>query len=430
MEHIEITRLKENANNPRSISKEKFMKLVKSLLTFPEMLQLRPIVVDNNLMVLGGNMRLKALLHILQMSVNDMGNIIGDIPEERRRMLIERWRNWQSHAIVDVAKADELTDEQKREFIIKDNVGFGEWDMDALANEWNTAQLQEWGLDLWQNQDDDEQKSASDDNYNEDDEVIVCRCQRGDIWQCGDHRVMCGDSANAADVAALMGGVKADMVVTDPPYGVAIGDKNKFLSNATSSEQITQNIMNDNISIDELKSILVSAMTNCRENCNDDAVYYVFAPQVGDLSMMMLMMMKEAGLAVRHNLVWRKNKPTFSLGRLDYDYQHEPIMYTWTKSHHNYRKGAFRSSVWDFKREQKCDLHPTMKPVELIANCLLDGSKEGDIVLDVFGGSGTTMVAAEQLGRCARLMELDPHYCDVIVSRWERLTGNKAIKVN
>ena len=168
MEQIEITRLKENANNPRSISKEKFMKLVKSLLTFPEMLQLRPIVVDNNLMVLGGNMRLKALLHILQMSVNDMENIIGDIAEERRRVLIERWRNWQSHALVDVAKADELTDEQKREFIIKDNVGFGEWDMDALANEWNTAQLQEWGLDLWQNQDDDEQKSASDDNYNED----------------------------------------------------------------------------------------------------------------------------------------------------------------------------------------------------------------------------------------------------------------------
>ena len=292
MEQIEISRIKENANNPRSISKEKFMKLVKSLLTFPEMLQLRPIVVDNNLIVLGGNMRLKALLHILQMSVNDMGNIIGDIAEERRRVLIDRWRNWQSHALVDVAKADELTDEQKREFIIKDNVGFGEWDMDALANEWNTAQLQEWGLDLWQNQDDDEQKSASDDNYNEDDEVIVCRCQRGDIWQCGDHRVMCGDSANAADVAALMGGVKADMVVTDPPYGVAIGDKNKIISNATSSEQITQNIMNDNIPIDELKSILVSAMTNCRENCNDDAVYYVFAPQGGELSMMMLMMMK------------------------------------------------------------------------------------------------------------------------------------------
>ena len=149
MEQIEISRIKENANNPRSISKEKFMKLVKSLLTFPEMLQLRPIVVDNNLMVLGGNMRLKALLHILQMSDNDMGNIIGDVPEERRRILIERWRNWQSHALVDVAKADELTDEQKREFIIKDNVGFGEWDMDALANEWDADDLNDWGVDVW-----------------------------------------------------------------------------------------------------------------------------------------------------------------------------------------------------------------------------------------------------------------------------------------
>ena len=125
------------------------MKLVKSLLTFPEMLQLRPIVVDNNLMVLGGNMRLKALLHILQMSDNDIGYIIGDVPEERRRILIERWRNWQSHALVDVAKADELTDEQKREFIIKDNVGFGEWDMDALANEWDADDLNDWGVDVW-----------------------------------------------------------------------------------------------------------------------------------------------------------------------------------------------------------------------------------------------------------------------------------------
>ena len=149
MEQIEISRIKENANNPRSISKEKFMTLVKSLLTFPEMLQLRPIVVDNNLMVLGGNMRLKALLHILQMSDNDIGYIIGDVPEERRRILIERWRNWQSHALVDVAKADELTDEQKREFIIKDNVGFGEWDMDALANEWDADDLNDWGVDVW-----------------------------------------------------------------------------------------------------------------------------------------------------------------------------------------------------------------------------------------------------------------------------------------
>ena len=144
----------------------------------------------------------------------------------------------------------------------------------------------------------------------------------------------------------------------------------------------------------------------------------------------MMMMMRDSGLEVRHNLVWRKNAPTFSLGRLDYDYQHEPIMYTWTKSHHNYRKGKYRSSVWDFDKPLKCDLHPTMKPVGLVANCLLDCTKEGDIVLDAFGGSGTTLIAAEQLNRKCYMMELDPHYCDVIIARWEKLTGQKAEKIH
>lgn len=145
--------------------------------------------------------------------------------------------------------------------------------------------------------------------------------------------------------------------------------------------------------------------------------------------MMMMMMMRDSGLEVRHNLVWRKNAPTFSLGRLDYDYQHEPIMYTWTKSHHNYRKGKYRTSVWDFDKPRKCDLHPTMKPVELVANCLLDCTKENDVVLDAFGGSGTTIIACQQLKRRARLMELDPHYCDVIIARWEKFTGEKAEKI-
>ena len=146
--------------------------------------------------------------------------------------------------------------------------------------------------------------------------------------------------------------------------------------------------------------------------------------------MMMMMMMKDAGLNVRHQIVWNKNSATFSIGRLDYDYKHEAIMYTWTKTHHNYRKGAFRTSVWDIDKPRKCDLHPTMKPVELVSNCLLDGSKEGDIVLDAFGGSGTTLIAAEQLGRKCYMMELDPHYCDVIIARWEKLTGKKATKIN
>ena len=219
------------------------------------------------------------------------------------------------------------------------------------------------------------------------------------------------------------------MVFTDPPYGVAIGDKNAMLNTVQPSGRCVENIENDILSVDELYKVLTQCMANVRENCKDDASYYVAAPPGGDFGLMM-MMMKDAGLRVRHQLVWNKDSATFSLGRLDYDYKHEAIMYTWTKSHHNYRAGKFRTSVWDITKVHKCDLHPTMKPIELVANCLLDGTKEGDVVLDSFGGSGTTLIAAEQLGRKCFMMELDPHYCDVIIARWEKFTGKKAVKLN
>lgn len=175
---------------------------------------------------------------------------------------------------------------------------------------------------------------------------------------------------------------------------------------------------------------MVKAMVNVRNNCKDDACYYVTSPQGGELGLMMMMMMKDAGIPVRHMLIWEKNSATFSLGRLDYDYQHEPIFYTWTKSHHNYRAGDYRTTVWKYDKPRRCDLHPTMKPVELVANCLMDATREGDTVLDVFGGSGTTLIACEQLNRKCRMMELDPHYCDVIMARWEKLTGRKAVKIS
>lgn len=221
------------------------------------------------------------------------------------------------------------------------------------------------------------------------------------------------------------------MVFTDPPYGVAIGSKNAAIEEATGvqTKSIKEDIANDTLGVDELYKVLQRAMENVRLNCKDDASYYVCAPPGGDMGLMM-MMMKDAGLAVRHQIVWNKSAATFSLGRLDYDYKHEAIMYTWTKKHHNYRKGAMRTSVWDVEKPRACDLHPTMKPLALIENALLDGTKEGDLVLDAFGGSGSTLIAAEQLGRRAYLMELDPHYCDVILSRWEKLTGKTAEKLN
>lgn len=216
------------------------------------------------------------------------------------------------------------------------------------------------------------------------------------------------------------------MIFTDPPYGVSIGSKNAELNTVQPSGRCCENIENDTLSVPELYDVLKKAMDNVRQNAAEDACYYVCAPPGGDMGLMMMMMMRDAGLNVRHQIVWNKNSATFSIGRLDYDYKHEAIMYTWTKKHHNYRNGAFRTSVWDIDKPRKCDLHPTMKPVELVANCILDGTKEGDVVLDAFGGSGTTMIAAEQLGRRCFMMELDPHYCDVILARWEKLTGRKA----
>ena len=252
----------------------------------------------------------------------------------------------------------------------------------------------------------------------------------GDIWELGQHRVMCGDSSDPEAWKQLMSGEKGDMVFTDPPYGVAIGDKNAALQTVQKSGRITENIENDTLSQEDLYEMLKKAFENVRDNCTDEACYFVTSPQGGSLGLMMMMMMRDAGLEVRHVLMWEKNSPTFSIGRLDYDYQHEPIFYTWTKKHHNFRRGENRTTVWKYNKPRKCDLHPTMKPVELVANAILDGTNEGMIVVDAFSGSGTTIIAAEQLKRKARCMELDPKYVDVIVQRWEAFTGRKAVRVN
>lgn len=390
--------------NPRQIKGEKFDRLKASIERNPEMLALRELLVyehGGKYIVIGGNMRYRACK---ELGYTQMPCKI--IPPQ-------------------------ATAEQLNAYIILDNSGFGDWDWDALANEWDSQQLTDWGVDVpnWDDEASEEEQPSEDDDFDEEKDSIECRVKKGEIWQLGKHRLMCGDSSNQEDVKKLMDGELADMVFTDPPYGVAIGDKNKALNRVQPYERCTQNIENDTLSADELYPLLVSAMTNCRENCKDDAVYFVTSPQNGDLGLMMMMMMKDAGLPVRHMLIWEKNSATFSLGRLDYDYQHEPIFYTWTKKHKNHRKGEYRTTIWKYDKPRKCDLHPTMKPVALVENCLKDGTIKGDIVLDVFGGSGTTIIACERQDRFARLMEIDPHYCDVIIARWEQMTKEKAIKI-
>ena len=326
--------------------------------------------------------------------------------------------------------ADDLTPDQIKAFRLADNKTgeFASWDFEKLEfelDELSDFDMEQFGFTF---EDEDEDIQIIEDEAPEVPDVPVSKT--GDIWNLGGHRLICGDSTDPDVFKRLMDGEKADMVFTDPPYGVAIGTKNEVLNSVQKAGKILENIKGDTLSEEELYEMLKKAFINVRENCSDDACYFVTSPQGGSLGLMMMMMMKDAGLEVRHVLMWEKNCATFSLGRLDYDYQHEPMFYTWTKSHHNFRKGQNRTTVWKYDKPRKCNLHPTMKPVELVANALLDGTEKGMICLDCFGGSGTTLIACEQLGRKCYMVELDPHYCDVIIQRWENLTGKKAKLIN
>lgn len=256
------------------------------------------------------------------------------------------------------------------------------------------------------------------------DEQVETRCKRGDIWQLGDHRLMCGDSTVITDVEKLMNGEKADLLFTDPPYNVNIEQKKK--KKILHCNEYNK-IENDNLPAEEFKTFLSDVFKNAYLSLKENASYYVFSCQGGDNEMMM-MMMRENGIPCRHQIIWVKDSPVFSMGRLDYDYKHEPILYGWVKKHTFYRKGDQDKSVWNYPRTAN-KLHPTMKPVELIANALKNSTKENDLVIDLFGGSGSTLIACEQLKRKCRMMELDEHYCDVILTRWENLTGKQAQRI-
>ena len=357
--------------------------------------------------------------------------------------------------------ADDLTPEQVQAFRLADNktAELSEWDINLLDEELRaitSIDMTAFGFGSFE--DAGEQESAEEDDF-EEQEGNRHDVKLGDLWACGEHRILCGDASSTQDADILMGGVAANMVFTDPPYGVSIGDRNAAINAVDPGKggRIEKNIIGDTLGKDDLYKLLVAAMTNLRQHCREDASYYVTAPQGGDLGFLMLSMMRDAGLQVRHNLVWVKNIATFSMGRLDYDYRHEPIFYTWTKKHKFY--GGYDTTVFDDTQEidrmskaelkdlvrklrgenndsviycdkpHRSDIHPTMKPVKLVSRFIVNSSEKGDVVADYFGGSGTTMIAAEQLGRKAYIMELDPHYADVIISRWEALTGREAQRI-
>jgi len=248
----------------------------------------------------------------------------------------------------------------------------------------------------------------------------------GDLWLCGRQRVLCGDATKAEDIERLMDGKKADMVFTDPPYGVSYSEKNTFLNAIDKGNRLQDKIEGDAYQQDNTEEIWLSAFQNIKATLADDASFYICSVQGGESQMMMMMMMKKAELDFHHMLVWVKNNHV--LGRSDYNYKHEPIIYGWNKKHTFYGKGDQKTSVWQYDKPHKSDLHPVMKPVGLVANALLNSSKKGDICIDFFLGSGTTIIACEQLNRICYGCEISEAYCDVILDRFVNLTGINPIR--
>lgn len=241
--------------------------------------------------------------------------------------------------------------------------------------------------------------------------------EAGQLWLIGEHRLLCGDSTKREDVERVMGGEKATCVFTDPPYGVSVGAKNRLLNSVQKAGCCLTDMASDDMKPEELEATLLPSFINTRETAMaEDCTVFMTAPQGGELGMMMMMMQK-AGLKIRHVLIWKKNSPTFSMGRLDYDYQHEPILMTWLARHKRPMLGAHKTSVWEIDKPRACDVHPTMKPVELYVNGYLNNSDRGDVVYEPYAGSGTAFVAAQNTERKCRSIEISPAYCAVILER-------------
>jgi site-specific DNA-methyltransferase (adenine-specific) len=379
---VKLSEIKSNPNNPRIIKDDKFRKLVNSIQEFPKMLEIRPIVVNADMIVLGGNMRLKAC--------KEAG--LKEVP---------------------VIFAHDLTDEEQKQFIIKDNVGFGEWDWDMIANEWDEVQLQEWGLDI-PDFGVTEIPAAEEDDY-EMPEELQTDIVLGDLFEIGEHRLLCGDSTDSDAVAKLMNGQKSDMVFTDPPYGENINFS--YLGHTTKQKHKNEIIKNDDLNGNSLEDFLISILSNLK--LFNNGAYYVCS------GFKQLPIFQNV---FNHNMliVWNKIQLGFGMG--DYRNQLEFILYN--KNEGNWYGDNSQRNLWEINRENDNKLHPTIKPIDLLNFPLKNSSKENDLILDLFLGSGSTMVAAHQLKRKCYGIELDPKYCQVIVDRMKKLDPSLVILKN
>jgi site-specific DNA-methyltransferase (adenine-specific) len=414
---MKLSQIKPNPNNPRVIKDERFAKLVKSISEFPKMMELRPMVINEDNIVLGGNMRLKAL--------KELG--YTELPE-----------GW-------VKKASELTEEEQRRFIIADNVAFGEHDWDMLANEWDIDELVEWGLEIPESFKGDEEIEASEDEY-EIPDIINSDFIEGDLIEIGQHKLFCGSSTEIDNWSKLMGEEMADLVITDPPYNVDYEGGTGL------------KIMNDKMDNGSFYQFLYDFYTALGSYTKQGGAWYVWHADSEGVNFRTAF--ENSGLMLKQCLIWVKN--SLVMGRQDYQWKHEPCLYGWKPGAAHYfteerthttviedkidikkltkdqmkkmlteiLSDKRKTTVINCDKPSRNDVHPTMKPILLLAPLIKNSSKESELVCDGFLGSGSTMVASHQLKRKCYGMELDPKYCQVIVDRMLELDPLLEVKVN
>ena len=395
IEKIEINKLKPATYNPRQISTKQYKDLKSSVEKFG---LVDPIITNKDFTIIGGHQRYKICKEL-------------------------------KHKEIDCVVLD-LSKEEERELNIRLNKNTGDFDMDILANEFDIDELVDWGfkhIDLDINIDKITEGNTEDDHIPE---VKESRVKLGDVWKLGKHRLMCGDSTKESDVNKLMNGEKADMVFTDPPYGIDF--TGQLLSNTTKDGKKIHNHKGANtkykkIKNDELQE--TDLLDFCDRfikqliNCKPTAWYICFSQTEIDI---LLSSMRLNNLSWKNVIVWLKNQANLSPN--DYKHRYEPIVYGQSGSSF-YGERYKQEDVWEFQRTLKNDLHPTMKPIPLIENAIKNSSKKNEIVLDIFLGSGSTLIACEKTNRICYGMELDTKYCDVIIERWQQFTGQKATKL-
>lgn len=353
-----------------------------------------PIVIDENRQILAGETRCKAL--------------------KKRHVKRDK-----------VLQVFGLTEEQKKKYRLLDNkVGeIAEWDPELLAGELEEVDFGDFdfGFDelMAELTDTSEEDGAPLSTAVEDDADIVLpeepKAKRGDIYQLGAHRLMCGDSTDPADVARLMDGTAADLLLTDPPYNV----------NYEGGTGMT--IQNDNMEDAAFRKFLRDAFACADGVMKPGAAFYIWHADSEGYNFRGAC--HDIGWQVRQCLIWNKN--ALVLGRQDYQWKHEPCLYGWKGgASHTWLSDRTQTTVLDFDKPTRSEIHPTMKPIGLFDYQIRNSCPVGGAVLDLFNGSGTTIMACEQNGRSAYTMELDPRYVDAAIARWEEFTGNKAVLVN